>query len=67
MLTGKRILIVIAGGIAAYKSLELIRLMRKEGCGVKVIMTKAAGEFSFSIIWGIPARLSRDWVCAVMT
>lgn len=45
MLTGKKILLVITGGIAAYKSLELIRLMRKQGANVQCIMTKGAEQF----------------------
>jgi phosphopantothenoylcysteine decarboxylase/phosphopantothenate--cysteine ligase len=42
---GKRILLVIGGGIAAYKSLELIRLLAKDGVGARVILTKAGAEF----------------------
>lgn len=45
MLTGKRILLIIGGGIAAYKSLELIRLIRKSGGAVTPVLTRAAGEF----------------------
>jgi phosphopantothenoylcysteine decarboxylase/phosphopantothenate--cysteine ligase len=45
MLNGKRILLIIGGGIAAYKSLELIRLLRKAGAAVTPVMTKAAAEF----------------------
>lgn len=41
----KRILLIIGGGIAAYKSLELIRLIRKAGLAVRVVMTKAAHQF----------------------
>ncbi len=44
-LQGKRILLVIAGGIAAYKSLDLIRRLRERGATVRVIMTRAAQEF----------------------
>jgi phosphopantothenoylcysteine decarboxylase/phosphopantothenate--cysteine ligase len=44
-LQGKSVLLVIGGGIAAYKSLELIRLLKKEGIGVKAILTRAAEEF----------------------
>lgn len=44
-LTNKNILIGITGCIAAYKSVDLIRRLRKEGAQVKVIMTKAAKEF----------------------
>lgn len=42
---GKRILLVIGGGIAAYKSLELIRLLAKDGIATRVILTKAGAEF----------------------
>jgi phosphopantothenoylcysteine decarboxylase/phosphopantothenate--cysteine ligase len=45
MLKGKHILLGVTGGIAAYKSAELIRLFIKAGCLVKVIMTKHAKEF----------------------
>ena len=41
----KSILLIIGGGIAAYKSLELIRLLKGRGIGVRAIMTKAAEEF----------------------
>jgi len=42
---GMRILLVIGGGIAAYKSLDLIRRLRERGSLVRVVMTKAAQEF----------------------
>ncbi|MEX0285850.1 MAG: bifunctional phosphopantothenoylcysteine decarboxylase/phosphopantothenate--cysteine ligase CoaBC [Paracoccaceae bacterium] len=45
MLSGKRILLIIAGGIAAYKSLDLIRRLRERGASVTPVMTRAAGEF----------------------
>ena len=45
MLAGKRILLVISGGIAAYKSLELIRRLRERGVGVRAILTKGGAEF----------------------
>ena len=44
-LTGKTVLLIIGGGIAAYKCHELIRLLKTRGCGVRVIMTRAAEEF----------------------
>ncbi|MGQ0741997.1 MAG: bifunctional phosphopantothenoylcysteine decarboxylase/phosphopantothenate--cysteine ligase CoaBC [Alphaproteobacteria bacterium] len=44
-LRGKRILLIIGGGVAAYKSLELIRRLREQGAGVRVVLTKAGGEF----------------------
>jgi phosphopantothenoylcysteine decarboxylase / phosphopantothenate---cysteine ligase len=45
MLAGKRILLIIGGGIAAYKSLEVIRLLRKQGAAVTPVLTRAGGEF----------------------
>ncbi|MEO1000361.1 MAG: flavoprotein, partial [Pseudomonadota bacterium] len=45
MLSGKHILLIIGGGIAAYKSLELIRLIRKAGGRVTPVLTRAGGEF----------------------
>ena len=44
-LESKKILLIICGGIAAYKSLELIRLLKKNGCLVKTILTKNANSF----------------------
>ncbi len=41
----KRVLLIIGGGIAAYKSLELIRRLKETGADVRVVMTKAAQEF----------------------
>ena len=41
----KRILLIIGGGIAAYKCLELIRRLRERGASVRAIMTEAAHEF----------------------
>ena len=42
---GKRILLVIGGGIAAYKTLELIRQLRERGAGVRAILTDAGAQF----------------------
>ena len=44
-LGGKRILLIISGGIAAYKSLDLIRRLRERGASVRPVMTAAAQEF----------------------
>ena len=41
----KRVLLIVGGGIAAYKSLELIRLLSKDGIASRVILTKAGAEF----------------------
>ena len=45
MLHGKRVLLIISGGIAAYKSLELIRLLRKSGLAVRCILTRGGAQF----------------------
>ena len=45
MLAGRRILLVIGGGIAAYKSLELIRLLTKAGAAVTPVLTAGGAEF----------------------
>lgn len=44
-LSGKRILLIISGGIAAYKSLDLIRRLRERGATVRPVMTAASQEF----------------------
>ncbi len=45
MLASKRILLIIGGGIAAFKSLELIRRLRDQGAAVTPVLTRAAEEF----------------------
>ena len=53
---GKRILLIVGGGIAAYKSLELVRRLTERGASVRVILTKGGAEFvtplSFSVLSG---------------
>ncbi len=44
-LKDKTILLIISGGIAAYKSLELIRLLKKDGAQVRTILTKGGSQF----------------------
>jgi phosphopantothenoylcysteine decarboxylase / phosphopantothenate---cysteine ligase len=44
-IAARRVLLIIAGGIAAYKSLDLIRRLRERGIAVRVVMTRAAQEF----------------------
>ncbi|WP_281062240.1 flavoprotein, partial [Mesorhizobium sp. M2D.F.Ca.ET.223.01.1.1] len=58
-LSGKRILLIIGGGIAAYKSLDLIRRLRERGASVRVAMTSAAQEFVTTLSVG---ALSADHV-----
>lgn len=45
MLSNKTILLIIGGGIAAYKSLELVRALQKQGADVRVVLTKGAQQF----------------------
>ncbi len=45
LMTGKRILLVISGGIAAYKSLDLIRRLRERGAAVRCVLTAGAQQF----------------------
>ncbi len=45
ILAGKRILLGVTGGIAAYKAVELLRLLKKAGAQVDVAMTEAALRF----------------------
>ena len=52
MLSDKRILLIIGGGIAAYKSLDLIRRLRERGAAVRVIMTAGAQEFITALAAG---------------
>ena len=59
-LTDRNILLGITGGIAAYKTPELVRLLRKAGADVQVVMTRAAGQFvtatSLQAVSGSPVR-----------
>jgi phosphopantothenoylcysteine decarboxylase/phosphopantothenate--cysteine ligase len=43
--SGRRILLIVAGGIAAYKALELVRLLRRDGFGVTAVLTEAGARF----------------------
>src|SRR3954447_12709640 len=45
MLAGKRVLLIIGGGIAAYKALDLIRRLRERGASVRCILTAGAQQF----------------------
>lgn len=45
MLSQKKILLAVTGGIAAYKALELTRLLKKQGADIRIIMTKSATAF----------------------
>ncbi|MBN1958914.1 MAG: bifunctional phosphopantothenoylcysteine decarboxylase/phosphopantothenate--cysteine ligase CoaBC, partial [Desulfuromonadales bacterium] len=60
MLQGKTIILGVSGGIAAYKAVELLRLMTKAGADVHVIMTRNAQEFvtplTFQTLSGNPVN-----------
>jgi phosphopantothenoylcysteine decarboxylase/phosphopantothenate--cysteine ligase len=58
-MTQKRILLIVGGGIAAYKSAELIRLIRKAGHGVRCVLTKGGAQFVTPLTLG---ALSEDKV-----
>ena len=45
LLKNKKIILIIGGGIAAYKSLDLIRLLKKQECEIKVVLTKSGKKF----------------------
>ena len=59
-LSGKHILLGVTGGIAAYKSAELVRQLRQQGADVRVVMTAAAMEFvtplTFQALSGHPVH-----------
>ena len=59
MLDGKRILLVVTGGIAAYKCLEVIRRVRERGGHVRCILTRGGAQFVTPLALG---ALSEDWV-----
>ncbi len=57
MLAGKHILLIIGGGIAAFKSLDLIRRLREQGAQVTPVLTKAGAEFVTPLsVSGLAAR-----------
>jgi len=59
-LSGRKILLIVGGGIAAYKALELVRLLRKGGVEVRTILTAAGAAFvtpmSLAALTGHPVR-----------
>ena len=56
MLAGKRVLLIVSGGIAAYKSLDLIRRLRERGADVRVVLTRSAKEFVTPLSAGTLSR-----------
>ena len=59
-LTNKNVLLGVTGGIAAYKSAEIVRHLKKSGSSVRVVMTKSAEEFIKKIILESGFRLNTD-------
>lgn len=61
-LTGRRVLLIVGGGIAAYKALELVRLLKKAGTEVMTVLTAGGAEFvtplSLAALSGNPVRQS---------
>ncbi len=59
-LSGRKILLIVGGGVAAYKSLELVRLLKKAGVEVRAVLTRAGAEFvtpmSLAALTGEPVR-----------
>ncbi len=49
----KSILLIVSGGIAAYKALELVRLLKRQGIAVRAVMTKSAAEFVTPLSMGV--------------
>ena len=60
-LAGKRVLLIVSGGIAAYKSLELIRLLGARGAAVSTVLTRGGAQFvtplSLQALTGAPAHV----------
>lgn len=52
-MTSPRILLIVSGGIAAYKSLELVRLLKRESIAVRAVMTESAAEFVTPLSLGV--------------
>lgn len=61
-LAGRKILLGVGAGVAAYKSVELVRLLRREGAAVQVVMSENARQFvgaaTFQAVSGLPVRSS---------
>ncbi len=52
-MTQNRVLLIVCGGIAAYKALELVRLLKRQGIAVRAVMTKSAAEFVTPLSLGV--------------
>jgi phosphopantothenoylcysteine decarboxylase / phosphopantothenate---cysteine ligase len=52
-MASKRVLLIVTGGIAAYKALELVRLLKRQGISVRAVMTQSATEFVTPLSMGV--------------
>jgi phosphopantothenoylcysteine decarboxylase/phosphopantothenate--cysteine ligase len=52
-MTNPRILLIVSGGIAAYKSLELVRLLKRQGVAVRAVLTESAAQFVTPLSLGV--------------
>ena len=52
-MTQPHVLLIVSGGIAAYKALELVRLLKRQGVAVRAVMTKSAAEFVTPLSMGV--------------
>jgi len=63
----QRILLIIGGGIAAYKALDLIRRLKEHSLAVRCILTKAAQEFITPLSAGALSASARSRICSIPT
>ena len=59
----QRVLLIVSGGIAAYKSLELVRQLRKRGIAVRAVLTESAQQFVTPLSLGV---LTEDHVLSLI-
>ena len=52
-MTQQRVLLIVSGGIAAYKSLELVRVLKKRGIAVRAVLTESAAKFVTPLAFGV--------------
>ncbi|MBZ9648000.1 bifunctional phosphopantothenoylcysteine decarboxylase/phosphopantothenate synthase [Sphingobium sp. 3R8] len=52
-MTQQRVLLIVSGGIAAYKALELVRILRKRGVAVRAVLTESAQQFVTPLSLGV--------------
>lgn len=62
-MTQPRILLIVSGGIAVYKALELVRLLKRQGMAVRAVMTESAKEFVTPLSFGV---VTEDHVYSAM-